>query len=130
MSRDHRKLRVFQMADGFAMDIYHATGDFPSDERYGLRSQMRRAAISTASNIVEGSARRTTREYVHFLNIATGSACEVRYLIELSSRLGYLSRSREEGLAPRCAALVMSLIKLVSSLQPEARSPTPEARSL
>lgn len=122
MSRDHRKLRVFQIADALAMDIYNATSDFPVDERYGLRSQMRRAAVSTASNIVEGSARRTTREYAHFLNIATGSASEVRYLVGLSGRLGYLSRDSEAALAPGCATLVMSLIKLVASLdsEPEA----------
>lgn len=90
MSRDHRKLRVFHMADGLVLRVYHVTDSFPADERYGLRSQMRRDAISTASNIVEGCARRTEREYGHFVNIAFGSAAEVRYLVGLAARLRYI----------------------------------------
>jgi 23S rRNA-intervening sequence protein len=61
MSRDHRKLRAFQIADSLVMDIYRETKDFPRDEWYGLRSQIRRAAISSSSNLVEGSATRSTK---------------------------------------------------------------------
>ena len=119
MSRDHRKLRVFHLADSLVIDIYKATKDFPPEERYGLQSQLRRAAVSSASNIVEGSARRTGREYLQFLNLAAGSASELRYLVRLSHRLGFLTKRNEQEFDPRCAELIGGLIQLINSLSPE-----------
>jgi four helix bundle protein len=94
VSRDYRKLRVFTLADKIIVEIYRATGDFPADERYGLQSQIRRAAVSVATNIVEGCARESAREYAYFLNISLGSATETAYLLGLAARLGYLSPER------------------------------------
>jgi four helix bundle protein len=67
MSRDHTKLRAFQLADALVISIYTETKNFPPEERYGLQSQIRRAAVSSASNLVEGSARRGETEYFELL---------------------------------------------------------------
>lgn len=91
MSRDHRKLRVFRLADALVMDAYRMTEHFPKSELFGLRSQIRRATVSIASNIVEGAARESTKELRRFAQIAAGSAGESRYLASLSSRLGFLN---------------------------------------
>ena len=87
--RDHTKLRAFELADELALIIYQATKDFPREETYGLTSQMRRAAVSVPSNIVEGCARESQIEYLRFLEIAFGSLRELHYQFSLSKRLGY-----------------------------------------
>ena len=88
--RDHTKLKAFQLADELAVQVYVVTRSFPREELFCLTSQMRRAAISAASNIVEGCARHTEADYVHFLDVAYGSARELQYQLSLASRLGYV----------------------------------------
>ena len=90
MSRDHRKLSVFQEADRLIAPTYGATQGFPAEERFGLQSQIRRAALSVPTNLVEGCARHSESEFRQFVSIAVGSAAEVAYLFEVSARLGYL----------------------------------------
>jgi len=88
--RDHTKLRAYELADALAMAVYQQTQHFPRQERFGLTAQMRRAAVSIASNIVEGCARQSQGDYVRFLDMAYGSARELTYQISLAHRLGYL----------------------------------------
>ena len=84
--RDHTKLRAFELADEVVLLIYRATVEFPKQEIYGLTSQMRRAAISVPSNIVEGCTRESQSEYLGFLEIAFGSLRELHYQLGLSMR--------------------------------------------
>jgi four helix bundle protein len=120
MSRDHTKLRAFQLADALVIDIYKETKVFPPEERYGLQSQIRRAAVSAAGNLVEGSARRGEQEYLNFCNISCASAFETRYLLDLAFRLGMLSPAAHEVLNPRMTHLCKSLVRLVIALEHEA----------
>jgi four helix bundle protein len=87
--RDHRNLRAFTLADDLVLLIYKSSLSFPKEEIYGLTSQMRRAAISVVSNIVEGSARESQCEYCRFLEIAYGSLKELQYQYNLAERLTY-----------------------------------------
>jgi four helix bundle protein len=89
--RDYTKLRAFELADKLAVEMYRVTQSFPRAEQFGLTSQMRRAAVSVASNIVEGCARHTETEYLRFLDIAFGSVRELDYQISLATRLGFLA---------------------------------------
>ncbi len=117
MGRDHRKLRVFALADELVLTLYRETANFPRAERFGLQSQLRRAATSTACNIGEGSARRSTKDYVNFLNIAAGSAAETQYLVNLSIRLGFLCSTEGRAASDRADELSASLQALISSLK-------------
>ena len=117
MSRDHRKLNVFTQADALVLTVYAETATFPADERFGLRTQVRRAAVSVPANIVEGCARRKQGEYLQFINISTGSAAETLYLLDLSNRLGFLESEAYRRLEPRYTMLIKGLKKLQSSLE-------------
>jgi four helix bundle protein len=87
--RDHTKLRAFELADEVAVLTYRVTAGFPQEERYGLTSQIRRAAVSVPSNIVEGCARESQADYLRFLYIAFGSLREPHYQINFSKRPGF-----------------------------------------
>ena len=87
--RDYHKLQVWERAHKLTLRVYRHTKRFPRDEQFGLISQMRRAAASVPTNIVEGSARPTGADYARFLAIAAASLQELQYQLELARDLGY-----------------------------------------
>lgn len=115
--RDHKKLRAFELADELAIAVYRATQRFPREEQFGLTSQMRRAAVSTASNIVEGCARHSERDYLHFLDMAFASCHELEYQVSLAHRLGYLDEDAHSSLAAACDETSKVLNGLIRSLR-------------
>lgn len=91
VKKNYQDLVVWQRAIEFSVAIYEVTKDFPTDERFGLTSQLRRAGVSVASNIAEGSTRKSAREFSHFLTIALGSIAEIRTQMLIANKIGYLN---------------------------------------
>jgi four helix bundle protein len=96
-----------------AKQVYSLTRSFPDDERFGLISQMRRAAVSVPSNIAEGQARQGRKEFVQFLSHAEGSLAELDTQLALSRELGY----GKESDAHQCLPMIAELQKMVDSLR-------------
>lgn len=94
MDKPHKRLRCWQLGMDIVMDIYKSTKRFPPEEKYGLISQMRRSAVSVPSNIAEGSARNSKKEFINFLYISSGSLSELDTQIEVAKRLGFLSHEQ------------------------------------
>ena len=117
MSRDYKKLKVFHAVDDLVVAVYGATAAFPREERFGLTSQMRRAAVSVPANIVEGAARYSDGEFAHFLNIAYGSLAELRYFLHLSKRLGFLDEDAHAPIAAQADEASRMLNGLMKSVR-------------
>src|SRR5579864_9055186 len=92
--RGYRDLKTWQEAMELVKGVYVATRHFPRDELYGLTSQLRRAAVSIPSNIAEGQARFSSKEFAHFLSQARGSLVEIETQILIAQDLGYLSATK------------------------------------
>ena len=118
--RDHRNLRAFQLADELVLDVYRATKMFPRDEMFGLTSQLRRAAVSIASNIVEGCARDSQGDFVRFLDTAFASAREVEYQISIATRLEYLPDELASSLNDKVVETSKVTYGLLRSLRPKS----------
>ncbi len=115
--RDHTKLRAFELADELAFLVYQVTAGFPKEELYGLTSQMRRAAVSVPSNIVEGCARNSQLDYLRFITIAFGSLRELHYQLGLSKRLGFLKNQDSSLIEPKVVEAEKVLNGLIRSLR-------------
>ena len=92
---DHKDLEVWKKSIDTVIEIYRLSDAFPKSEIYGLTSQLRRAAVSIPSNIAEGAARGSDKEFLYFLNIASGSLAEVETQIIIAKRLGYVTTEEQ-----------------------------------
>ena len=94
-AKSYKGLIVWQKSIELVTEVYKLTAKFPRHEMYGLASQMQRAATSIASNIAEGSSRGTTKDFVHFLRMALGSATELETQLVIATNLGYRATSKD-----------------------------------
>jgi four helix bundle protein len=113
---NHRELDVWHRSLGVAEKTYAITASFPKGERFGLVSQMRRAAISIPSNIAEGLSRRTNRDVRHFLSIARGSASELETQLILAQRFNLVRSSTTESLVAEIDEVRAMLVGLARNL--------------
>ncbi len=138
--RPHERLEVWRDAMDLVEAVYRCSASYPSDERYGLTSQIRRCAVSVPSNIAEGAARRSTPDYARFLSIARGSLSELDTQRQIAVRLGY--PGDHDGIAELVDRVFAKLTALMNAIDPrkknedvaprrssDSRFPTPDSRS-
>ena len=117
----HERLRAWALAHELVLAVYRATREWPAEERYGLTSQLRRAAASVPTTLAEGAAKRGTREYRRFVDIALASISEVAYLLRLGHDLGLLSPSdfaTLDDLRRRTGGLIWRLARALDQHRP------------
>ncbi len=105
MISDFHKLEIWKRSRELVVGRYKITNSFPSDEKFGLISQMRRAAVCVPSNIAEGAGRRYVKEYQQFLQIAIGSLCELETQIYLAQDLGFIAIINSRDALNECIAI-------------------------
>jgi four helix bundle protein len=120
MGRTYRELIAWQKAMKFVTEIYSAAQRFPGEERYGLTNQLRRAAVSIPSNIAEGQARFSQREFHHFLSQARGSLVEIETQLLIARELKYLQLAKVEDLLAAADELGRVLNGLIASIKSRA----------
>jgi len=123
MLKSYKELNVWQKAYFLCLNIYKLTGSFPGEEKYGLTSQIRRAAVSVPSNIAEGYGRKSTKEYLQLLYIAYGSVCELETQFLLSGDLGYGKAEDLEKLHQDIGDVERMLKGLIKSLENKHLTP-------
>ena len=120
MGRSYRELIAWQKAMKLVIEIYEATQRFPSEERYGLTNQMRRASVSVPSNIAEGQARFSQKEFHHFLSQARGSLVEIETQLLIARNLKYLPPVKADILLAAAEELGRVLNGLIASIKNRA----------
>jgi len=114
---DYKKLKVWEDAHKFTIDIYRITKKFPKNEQYGLTSQIRRSASSIPTNIVEGSGQLNNGNLIRFLGIAKGSAFETEYQLLLAKDLSYITDAEYNILIEKIKYIIRRLNNLIKSLK-------------
>lgn len=112
-----KELLVWQKSIEFVTEIYKITAQFPSEEKFGLVSQIRRASVSIPSNIAEGNSRRSSADYIQFLKIARGSAAEVETQIIISNNLKFIKDENFKELSFKISELLKMLNGLINYLK-------------
>ena len=112
-AKTYQDLKVWQSAHAFVMEVYTCTQSFPKEELFGLTSQLRRAAVSVPSNIVEGFSRWSDKEKVKFYNIAESSLCEAEYQLFLAQKLSYSDTTSAQATAGDTKRLLTAFIKSI-----------------
>ena len=116
---NYRRLEAWRRSRAFVVEVYDTTANFPTDERFGLARQLRRAAVSVPSNIAEGAGRGSRGDFARFVRIAIGSACEVETQLHLSADLSFLE-------AGEYRRLMKELWQIKSMLRGLERTLTPD----
>jgi len=122
MEKPHKKLDVWKLSMELVTEVYRSTADFPSRETYGLTNQIRRAAVSVPSNISEGAARQTKKEFINFLHIAQGSLSEMDTQLDIAVSLGYLDKAKRNELDALLLRIDKMLYSLIRSLRESVRA--------
>ena len=123
--RNFRNYKIWTESISFTTKIYKIVSNFPSFERYGLGDQLRRASVSIPSNIAEGAARDSEREFIHYLNISLGSAFEVETQLQIAYNLEYISHETFDMLLAQLHLIekqINELISVIKRQQPKAKS--------
>jgi four helix bundle protein len=115
--KTHKDLEVWKNSLKLVADVYDITRNFPKDELFGLTAQIRRAAVSVSSNISEGAARNTKKEFVRFLHISMGSLAEVETQLIISDMQNYLNKKRSDDLQGKINQLRAQLSGLIKSIK-------------
>lgn len=111
-----KELRVWQEAIELAKLVYQTSAKFPADEKYGLKSQVNRAAVSVASNIAEGSGRGSNKEFAQFLKVSLGSAFEIETQMILAEAFGFVTKADNEKLMQQLRGIQKMLNGLINKL--------------
>lgn len=115
LNLNHKQLNVWKISVEFVTTIYKLTDHFPVDERYGLTSQMRRAAVSVVSNISEGAARKSSKDRKRFYEVARSSLVEIDAQLEISLRLNLLKINNTKQASEQMNEIFAMLTKLISN---------------